>query len=85
MDSYTQAKLQNIINEVENYLIKDHTDDLVSKILLRASLSQIKTLLSHIGYLEAKLESTIDSNRTLALHADNIIAENQRLSQIAKY
>jgi hypothetical protein len=41
--------------------------------------------MTHIAYLEYKLESTIESNKVMVIQAENLIAENQRLSQIAKY
>jgi len=52
---------------------------------MAVSINRINLLMTHIGFLESKLESTIESNRMMAIHAENLIAENQRLSQIARY
>jgi hypothetical protein len=72
------AKIQNTINEIENQLTKQSVDSGNSLFLLQRSVNQLHQLLVHVGYLEAKLE--IITNRE-----NNLIAENQRLSQIAKY
>lgn len=85
MDFLLQAKIDNIISEIENQLQKDLIDDSVAKTLMAVSINRINLLMTHIGFLESKLESTIESNRMMALHAENLIAENQRLSQIARY
>jgi hypothetical protein len=85
MDQLTVAKIQNTINELENQVHKISIDNSVSKVLMQRSVNQLNFLLTHIAYLETKLESTIESNRIMAVNAENLIAENQRLSQIAKY
>ena len=85
MDQLTVAKIQNTINELENQVSKFFIDNAVSKVLMQRSVNQLNFLLTHIAYLETKLESTIESNRIMAVNAENLIAENQRLSQIARY
>lgn len=85
MDFLLQAKIDNIISEIENQLEKDFIDDSVARTLMAVSINRINLLMTHIGFLESKLESTIESNRMMAVHAENLIAENQRLSQIARY
>ncbi len=85
MDQLTVAKIQNTINELENQVHKISIDNSISKVLMQRSVNQLNFLLTHIAYLETKLESTIESNRIMAVNAENLIAENQRLSQIAKY
>lgn len=85
MDFLLQAKIDNIISEIENQLQKDLIDDSVARTLMAVSINRINLLMTHIGFLESKLESTIESNRMMAVHAENLIAENQRLSQIARY
>jgi chaperonin cofactor prefoldin len=72
------AKIQNTINEIENLLTKDPIDPANSIVLLQRSVNQLTQLLVHIGYIEAKLE-------TLTERENNLVAEIQRLSQIAKY
>ena len=72
------AKIQNTINEIENLLTKDPVDSVNSNVLLQRSVNQLSQLLVHIGYIEAKLEIITERE-------NNLIAENQRLSQIAKY
>lgn len=85
MDSFTTLQIQNIINEMSNQILKDDIDSSVSRTLMSVAINRLNLLMTHIGHLEQKLESTIESNRMLAVHAENIIAENQRLQQIAKY
>lgn len=85
MDELQIAKIQNTINEINNQVSKDYIDTPVSKLLMTRSVNQLNFLMMHIGHLEEKLNSTIESNRLFAEHAENLIAENQRLSQIAKY
>ncbi len=85
MDQVAVAKIQNTINELENQVHKISIDTSISKVLMQRSVNQLNFLLTHIAYLETKLESTIESNRMMAVNAENLIAENQRLSQIARY
>lgn len=85
MDELTLAKVQNTINELQNQITKDFIDTSTSMVLMSRSVNQLNFLLTHIAYLEKKLESAIQSNKTMAINAENLIAENQRLSQIAKY
>lgn len=85
MDPLFQAKMSNIINEINNQLEKDTIDESVARTLMSFAVNRISLLMTHIGFIESKLESTIESNRMMAIHAENLIAENQRLSQIAKY
>ena len=72
------AKIQNTINEIENLLTKDPADSANSNVLLQRSTNQLGQLLVHIGYIEAKLEIAAERE-------NNLVAEIQRLSQIAKY
>jgi hypothetical protein len=85
MDQILEAKINNIINEMTNQISKDNIDSSTSRALMAVAINRISLLMTHIGYIEGKLSSTIESNQTLALHADNLIAENQRLSSIVKY
>jgi hypothetical protein len=72
MDPLLFAKINNIVNEIKNQLSKDSDiDSQVSRILMSTAVNRISTLLTHISYLESRIE--------------NLSAENQRLSQIAKY
>lgn len=85
MDTMLEIKISNIINEIENQLQKDSIDDSVARTLMSLAVNRISLLMTHIGYIETKLNSTIESNRIFSEHAQNLIAENQRLNQIAKY
>jgi hypothetical protein len=71
MDNIFQAKIDNIINEMQNQISKDDIDSSVSRLLMNVAVNRIQLLMTHIGYLEYKI--------------DNISAENQRLSQVSKY
>lgn len=85
MDQLQIAKIQNTINEINNQILKDSIDTSISKTLMNRAVNQLNQLMTHIGFLEAKLASTVESNQMMTVHAENLIAENQRLSQIAKY
>lgn len=85
MDPLLEAKISNIVNEINNQLEKEYIDQPVARTLLSFAVNRISLLMTHVGFIESKLESTIESNRMMATHAENLIAENQRLSQIAKY
>lgn len=85
MDYLLEIKAQNVVSEIENQLKKEMIDESVARTLLAVAVNRISLLMTHIGYIESKLESTVESNRQFAIHAENLIAENQRLSQIAKY
>ena len=71
MDELFEAKINNIINEMTNVISKQEIDSLTSRTLMAVAINRLSMLMTHIGYLEAKLES--------------ISAENQRLNQIARY
>ncbi len=71
MDSLLQAKIQNVITEIENQLTKQDIDSSIARTLMNLSVNRIGLLMTHIGYLETQLE--------------NLQAEVQRLSQIARY
>lgn len=85
MDLMFEVKINNVINEINNQLQKDHIDESVSRTLMSLAVNRISLLMTHIGFIESKLESTLESNKMMAVHAENLIAENQRLAQIAKY
>lgn len=71
MDKILQAKIDNIINEMQNQISKEDIDSDVSKLLMSVAVNRIQLLMTHIGYLESKI--------------DNISSENQRLAQVSKY
>lgn len=56
MDSDLQIKITNIINEINNQLNKDFIDTSVSKNLMQFAVSRMNLLLTHIGYLESKIQ-----------------------------
>lgn len=85
MDPMIEIKTQNLINEISNQLTNDHVDDYVVKIIFQLTLSRIKILLTHIGYLESKLDSVNQLNKNLQIQLENTTAENQRLNSIVKY
>jgi hypothetical protein len=85
MDPMLEIKINNTINEINNQLKNEYIDNSVARTLMSLSVNRISLLMTHIGFIETKLESTIESNKILSVNAENLIAENQRLSQIAKY
>ena len=85
MDNLIEAKIYGIMSELANEADKTLHDPSVVYVLMHHAVNVFKLSLTHIGYLEGKLESTLESNKMLAQQAENLIAENQRLNQIAKY
>lgn len=85
MDPLLEAKIQNLMSELANEADKSIHDPSIVYVLMHHAVNVFKITLTHIGYLESKLESTLESNKMMAIHAENLIAENQRLNQIAKY
>ena len=85
MDELALVKIQNTINELQNQVSKDLIYSSISRVLMQRATNQLNYLLAHIGYLESKLKSAVESNKMMKVNAENLIAENQRLSQIAKY
>jgi hypothetical protein len=71
MDDMLTAKIKNTLSEIDNILSKDYEDIALLHFMLRRSSNQLNLLLTHVAYLESKL--------------DNAQAENQRLSVLAKY
>ena len=58
MDELSIAKIQNTINEIENQIGKFYIDTPVSKVLMQRAVNQLNQLMTHIGYLESRLELT---------------------------
>lgn len=85
MDPMLEAKITNAINEINNQLQYEHIDESVARTLMSLAVNRLSLLMTHVGFIESKLESTLESNKMMAIHAENLIAENQRLAQIAKY
>jgi cell division protein FtsB len=85
MDTILEIKIKNIINEINNQLSKENIDLHNARTLMSVALNRISLLMTHIGYLEYKLKSITESNKIMTIQVENLVAENQRLSQIAKY
>lgn len=85
MDTFSIAKIQNVLSEMSNQIAKDNIDSYVSKTLMSLAINRISLLLTHIGYIESKVESLTKDNQNLSILLDNLKAENQRLAQLAKY
>lgn len=85
MDELFKARIDNIVNEMNNLIGKEHVDSDCARTLMSVAVHRISLLMTHIGYIESKLQSTIQQNALIAEHSESLVAENQRLSQIAKY
>jgi FtsZ-binding cell division protein ZapB len=85
MDNLLEAKIQNVVNEIENQLANEQIDPYVARALMSLAVNRILLLTTHIGYLEERINSLTQSNKTQSTVIENMTAENQRLSQIAKY
>lgn len=71
MDPLLEAKIQNVMSELANEADKTIHDPSIVYVLMHHAVNVFRLTLTHVGYLESKIE--------------NLTAENQRLSQIAKY
>lgn len=71
MDPLLKAKIQNVMSELANEADKTIHDPSIVYVLMHHAVNVFRLTLTHVGYLESKIE--------------NLTAENQRLSQIAKY
>jgi len=71
MDPLLEAKIHNIMSELANQADKTIHDPSVIYTLMHHAVNVFKLTLTHVGYLESRVES--------------LNAENQRLNQIAKY
>lgn len=85
MDKLLEAKIHNVMSELANEADKSIHDPSIVYILMHHAVNIFRLTLTHIGYLESKLDSTIESNKLLTQNIENLVAEIQRLSQIAKY
>jgi hypothetical protein len=71
MDPLLEAKINNIMSELANEADKTIHDPLVIYALMHHAVNILELTLTHVGYLESRVQS--------------LNAENQRLTQIAKY
>lgn len=62
MDTLEIAKIENTIKEIQNLLSKDFVDPSNSAVLMTRAVHQLQQLMTRIGYLETKLDSTIEGN-----------------------
>lgn len=85
MDKLLEAKIHNVMSELANEADKSIHDSSIVYVLMHHAVNIFRLTLTHIGYLESKLDSTIESNKLLTQNIENLVAEIQRLSQIAKY
>lgn len=61
MNKLQIAKIQNTVNEIENQLTKIYIDTPVSKVLMQRAIIQLNELMTHIGYLEGKIQLNINN------------------------
>ena len=85
MDKLLEAKIHNVMSELANEADKSIHDPSIVYVLMHHAVNIFRLTLTHIGYLESKLDSTIESNKLLTQNIENLVAEIQRLSQIEKY
>ncbi len=71
MDPLLEAKINNLMSELANEADKSIHDPSIVYVLMHHAVNILKLTLTHVGYLESRVES--------------LNAENQRLNQIAKY
>jgi len=55
MDHMLELKISNIISEIDNHLASSKTEEFVTKFLLKTSRDRIALLMTHVAYLEGKL------------------------------
>jgi hypothetical protein len=57
MNDFQLLKIQNTINEIQNQLKKIYVDTPVFRVLMQRAVNQLNELVTHIGYLEKKIEN----------------------------
>jgi len=85
MDSSFLLRIQNLTSEISNQLSKDTIDPYVAKSLMSLAVNRVSLLLTHIGYIESKVDQLTRTNEQMSILIDNLKAENQRLSNNARY
>lgn len=85
MDNLFENKIQSLMSDLANEADKAVHDPSAIYLLMHHAVNILNLTLTHIGYLETKLESTIESNKLIAQHLEGLIAENQTLRQNPKY
>ena len=72
MEELSIAKIQNTISEIENQLQKIYVDTPVFRVLMQRAVNQLNGLMTHIGYLEAKikLNDTQNTEATCVIDED---------------
>lgn len=71
MDQNTFQKISSLMSALSNEADRSFHDPLHLHNLLNSAVNNISLLLTHVGYLESRLQ--------------NVEAENQRLNQLSKY
>jgi hypothetical protein len=85
MDELLKAKITTAISELSNEADKSIHDSSIVYVLMHHAANLFHLTLTHISYLEKKLQITTESNQMMTVQIENLTAENQRLAQIAKY
>jgi hypothetical protein len=62
MNDFQLLKIQNTINEIENQLKKIYVDTPVFRVLMQRAVNQLNELITHIGYLEKKIENNVTTS-----------------------
>jgi hypothetical protein len=72
MNELQLAKIQNTINEIQNQLTKIYIDTPVFRVLMQRSIIQLNELMTHVGYLETKLElNNVDKTEATCIIDEN--------------
>lgn len=65
MNDLAIAKIQNTYNEITNQISKGFIDPANARTLMQRAANQLNQLITHISYIESKLESTLESNKII--------------------
>lgn len=85
MDKELKDSIVSLMSALANEADRSNHDPIHVHKLLTSTVSKMSLLLTHIGYLECKLDSATQRTKALSAQNDNMTAEIQRLNSIAKY
>jgi len=85
MDQVILDKIYQLVSQLSNEADKSVHDSIDLYNLLHSASNSISLLLIHVGYIESRLNSMIESNKIFSTQIDNLTAENHRLNSIIRY
>lgn len=85
MDPEVKDSIVTLMSALSNEADRSTHDPIHVHKLLTSTVSKMSLLLTHIGYLECKLDAALEKTKALSIQNENMTAEVQRLNSIVKY